>query len=378
MQTITFTCETITPMFLSGADGTSPELRAPSIKGALRFWWRAMNGHLGLEDTKDENGNIIKGLKSTEEEILGGTEESSKVRIRVRHGKTKSITGSKAIENGDKGIDYLLYIFKHQRKNDEGFDIGTPFEIILSCKDNDTQYLIEACSAFWVFIYLGGIGSRARRGAGNIKIVDTKITDSEISKKLPSFSPSKYNSIINFYEENYKNIVSIFNKNQKNKTAIPTYSTLINHNIYIGEKKHTSWQKALNEIGTDMYDTRVYFEEEDRKFTIDDLDLKAAFGLPIQIQKAPKFEGYYVDLELHNRRASPLVISLVEHKPSCFYWTLIRFDGLFSEDRIVLRNSKKQIHSDADGEPYTWRGNGIDGSLIDTFIEKISAKKIQL
>jgi len=33
-------------MFLAGADGVTPELRAPSIKGAMRFWWRACNGHL--------------------------------------------------------------------------------------------------------------------------------------------------------------------------------------------------------------------------------------------------------------------------------------------------------------------------------------------
>ncbi|OPX29474.1 MAG: type III-B CRISPR module RAMP protein Cmr1 [Candidatus Omnitrophica bacterium 4484_171] len=48
MKTITFECETITPMFLAGADGRTPELRPPSIKGAMRFWWRAMNGHLPL------------------------------------------------------------------------------------------------------------------------------------------------------------------------------------------------------------------------------------------------------------------------------------------------------------------------------------------
>lgn len=32
MHTITFTCETITPIFISSADGTTPELSTPSIK----------------------------------------------------------------------------------------------------------------------------------------------------------------------------------------------------------------------------------------------------------------------------------------------------------------------------------------------------------
>ncbi len=43
MRSITFECETITPMFLARADGKTPELRPPSIKGLMRFWWRAMN-----------------------------------------------------------------------------------------------------------------------------------------------------------------------------------------------------------------------------------------------------------------------------------------------------------------------------------------------
>ncbi|WP_345894648.1 type III-B CRISPR module RAMP protein Cmr1 [Phaeodactylibacter xiamenensis] len=50
MESITFHCKVITPMFLAGADGQTPELRAPSIKGAMRFWWRALNGHLGVEE----------------------------------------------------------------------------------------------------------------------------------------------------------------------------------------------------------------------------------------------------------------------------------------------------------------------------------------
>ncbi|MFQ3675622.1 MAG: type III-B CRISPR module RAMP protein Cmr1 [Endomicrobiia bacterium] len=47
MKTVKFECEVITPMFLCGADGRTAELRPPSIKGLMRFWWRALKG---LED----------------------------------------------------------------------------------------------------------------------------------------------------------------------------------------------------------------------------------------------------------------------------------------------------------------------------------------
>jgi len=46
LHKITFDYETITPMFLAGADQGQVELCAPSIKGTLRFWWRAMSKSL--------------------------------------------------------------------------------------------------------------------------------------------------------------------------------------------------------------------------------------------------------------------------------------------------------------------------------------------
>ncbi len=63
MKTIEFECETITPMFLAGADGKTPELRPPSIKGLMRFWWRAMNGHLPLNNLKSFTAKKTQDLE---------------------------------------------------------------------------------------------------------------------------------------------------------------------------------------------------------------------------------------------------------------------------------------------------------------------------
>ena len=75
METIKFECEVITPMFLGGADGKGAELRAPSIKGALRFWWRAMNGHLPLKELHEREAEIFGGS--------GDKQGRSKVIVRV-------------------------------------------------------------------------------------------------------------------------------------------------------------------------------------------------------------------------------------------------------------------------------------------------------
>ncbi|MFZ1105749.1 MAG: type III-B CRISPR module RAMP protein Cmr1 [Hyphomicrobiaceae bacterium] len=59
--------EIVTPMFLGGADPKgSAELRAASIKGALRFWWRAGVGAAGgnLERIHGEERGTSAALTS--------------------------------------------------------------------------------------------------------------------------------------------------------------------------------------------------------------------------------------------------------------------------------------------------------------------------
>ena len=74
MKTVTFSCETITPMFMYGADDKTPELRPASIKGVMRFWWRAINGDLPLDK-----------LKKQEDEIFGSTERRSSFSIKIKN-----------------------------------------------------------------------------------------------------------------------------------------------------------------------------------------------------------------------------------------------------------------------------------------------------
>jgi len=126
MSTITFKCETVTPMFMAGADGKEPELRAPSIKGVLRFWWRAINGYLELKD-----------LREREAAIFGGS------------GKEQG--RSKVIINIDQtNLDYEDYNPLPHRKNSnfklKAFKSGQGFSVNLSLisdcikvKENETD-----------------------------------------------------------------------------------------------------------------------------------------------------------------------------------------------------------------------------------------------
>ncbi|MDZ7879508.1 MAG: type III-B CRISPR module RAMP protein Cmr1 [Saprospiraceae bacterium] len=159
MQSITFTCEVMTPMFLNGADGYTPELRAPSIKGVLRFWWRAMNGHLSLSELKRQEG-----------EIFGDNEHRSKFTLFVLE---KDIKLGKFAPIPHKGykIDCI--------------DVGSTFDVTLSVPVQMPNWTIEQCKAlFELTCILGDFGKRARRGMGSVEIIGC--TDSTWKKEMPT------------------------------------------------------------------------------------------------------------------------------------------------------------------------------------------------
>lgn len=144
-------------MFLNGADGQTPELRAPSIKGALRFWWRALNGHLPLTDIAHS-----KGLKSLESEIFGGSGDNvqrSRVIITVSQDGPLSKDQQKLVPHKGEGIKA------------EAFVVETMFDVTLKIKDNPHLNKEKAIALFMLTCYLGGFGKRVRRGMGSVDII---------------------------------------------------------------------------------------------------------------------------------------------------------------------------------------------------------------
>jgi len=132
MGNVVFECETITPLFMYGADGTTPELRPASIKGLMRFWWRAVNGDLSLKE-----------LKKQEDEIFGSTEKKSSFSIKM--------------------------------KRYQGIPTNFKIEFILSPRcDLDIEIF------FKTVVLLGGFGKSAKKqNMGKIKIVSLKRDNEE-------------------------------------------------------------------------------------------------------------------------------------------------------------------------------------------------------
>lgn len=264
MQTITFTCEIITPMFLAGADGLTPELRPPSIKGALRFWWRAMHGDM-----------LVSNLKKAETEIFGGGGEKARrsaVIIRV---------GNKSLDivvNKDNSIDqkqwpgtgYLLYSVLYMNERDY---FNPNSEFILSFSSCYPDKLKEVVKAFVCLVLFGGIGSRSRRGAGSIFV---KSIDGNAEDQLKDIA-----GILNMSEiENPKQFIAHLKKNIKllvdSYPAEGSYSALNGSSLYVMEPK-VDWLQALECIGLRFKKIRDSIKH--------DVGGTPNFGIPVQHSK---------------------------------------------------------------------------------------------
>jgi len=173
-----FDCEIITPMFLYGSDGKTPELRAPSIKGAMRFWWRAIQAE-----------NSIEKMKKTENSIFGdiGKEGRSKFSIVIKSDSLKRTEKQKMLPHhtGDKTCPYLPGC---GRENDP--DCCSKGNTSLALKQQNFKVILlfdkfpESFSGqklqalFKLSACLGGLGRRSRRGFGSFSIIsETKKCD---------------------------------------------------------------------------------------------------------------------------------------------------------------------------------------------------------
>lgn len=187
MNSVTFTCEVVTPMFLAGANGQTAELRPYSIKGAMRFWWRAMHGHLPIDDKKDDDGNIIeKGLRTQEAEIYGGggdKAQRSKINITVSHshfqGKPKELPNvsvsmpSPVANNENRTIDTdLLKYLSYGVTNREYYEIKYNFEVKFTYCDAQISLDEHILKPFFLMSLFGGLGAKSRNGFGSFKITE--------------------------------------------------------------------------------------------------------------------------------------------------------------------------------------------------------------
>lgn len=163
MESLSFQCKTISPMLLSGADGRSPEFRPASLKGVLRFWWRASQGHLDL-----------KTLSEHEALLFGGTQNNGR----------KSPLFLKSASPFLRQSSHVMASPTPHKKRPNGkpfqlpsFDKNQPFGIQFYLRNSadwkESPFQADLAlyrRVFFLVSLLGGLGKRSRRGFGAFQI----------------------------------------------------------------------------------------------------------------------------------------------------------------------------------------------------------------
>lgn len=329
MKEITLTLKVITPLFMGGAT-MEPEIRSQSIKGIIRFWWRALRSSNDLKKLKEEETKIFgvhfKGsTKSSDFKLtILEKEENRGNDIRNDLNFTWSFDREVRCLKGDnRGIGYIFYSVLNK-----GYIKPTStFKIKIQTRDENI--LKQVLASLWCAIYLGGFGARSKRGGGSLYVSEVDGETFGIDFRVDSNGNS---SVDEWVKKNFEKCIEIVGKP---KDFCYGYSNLSVVRIIISNGKN-DWKEALNNIGTKYHD----FRKEKRSLIFEN----AAFGLPVLHRNGNVLTNKPREI---SRRASPLIFKVIKYKDN-FYWMVVRLAGEFLPNNIVVsfnNNTQKVDYS---------------------------------
>lgn len=176
--------EFITPCFCAGAVPERAEIRAPSIRGQLRWWFRVLGG------SRDQEHSVFGGIDQA---------SASSIQVRVRMiGKAEKFEVPQLLQNSH--LSYLLYFAKSSQdgarwRREGALGVKSKFELFISHRyalSQENQMLWDL--VLQAFLNLGTIGLRSSRGLGAFSATGKGICENsfdslkaELEKKQISF-----------------------------------------------------------------------------------------------------------------------------------------------------------------------------------------------
>jgi len=332
MKKLEVTFRVVTPMFMGGADpAVREELRPPSIKGVLRFWFRAI---------------YPKDYTRNESRIFGGTDKhegQARLLLRVSsqqltHGEKNNTRwsgtnipylGYGIIDHG--GCATRPYIKEESIRENSRFTLTVHFKP--PCNDEQERTYkndkLRVGRTIWAMTMFGGLGARSRKGFGSLAVVSQTGLDD-----LPTLMPRNDQEL----QESIRDFVSEIDLQDSSLPATPAEHTcfstdarcVITGNSETAESVFIWLADAVH--GCRSYRSRTHYQA-----TTDDHDLmnrfissgvvsdppmppkRAAFGLPHNyfFSRSQKKGGVdYMEGGKKGRRASPVFFKICDFEGS--------------------------------------------------------------
>ncbi|MCX7096280.1 MAG: type III-B CRISPR module RAMP protein Cmr1 [Methylococcales bacterium] len=192
---ITASYRIVTPMFIGDANQQASDISPTSVKGALRFWWRALNWGKALKEANNNEAAALRELHAQEAKLFGGLAETvndeqtggqGAFLLRVTD-NTQSLSASKLDNDYSLNGAWQSYLLglglikyeNHANHYLRSAIVSGSFSVQLYCKNSHYQQELENLLLLWGL--LGGLGSRQRKGLGSISITELKVNNEIIA-----------------------------------------------------------------------------------------------------------------------------------------------------------------------------------------------------
>lgn len=345
-------------MFLGGAD-QAPQLRAESIKGALRWWYRAMDP-VNYRLPESPNGAKTGGKRPLREDILfGGTDQGagqSRMLLRIEPLKVDRTDWSefkvREFNTGHgrrtrNGLRYLGYPFELQENGREAFAPNSTFDL---CVDfprvvQTPEHRRGVLGSLWLLGHFGALGTRSRRGFGSLNLLKWAIDGSDDLKPwqrdfLPDLATCK--TVDDWQEQANRGLETLWGWFQGGETTSDTqarhphlgraFDYRLSADGFLGSG---GWRNALAHAGSLMQDFRLHWKAGSETRTVDGrlqyAPDRTTFGLPLTFRGnvnrtfVPTGARHRQD-EDFDRHASLLMLKLVKIQTGVHpLW--VRMDG---------------------------------------------------
>jgi CRISPR-associated protein Cmr1 len=387
--------KTVTPAFIGGSDPvTSAEWTAKSVRGNLRWWFRAIAGG-------EMHGNP-QSVRAAENALFGSTDRKSTLRVlappvREENGgepadgrplnesqlaeqwgnSSPAVRGRLRLSRGATNpIAYLGY-GPIAWKREQGIVYararlrpGQPLRLIVQWRGKSPEPDPALRSALWCWLNLGGIGGRSRRGFGSLEYAGP--------------FPEPTGSLDQFQEQAISHLSDARNASGPAEWSHFTTAT----RIYVSTSPYDTWQEALSAAGAWLiaYRRRYGLSSDERaaKRNRDYVWLnsppppkgvpdRAGFGLPLPFGKGDLVAAWRAGKKPNEgdheegRRASPLLIHVG------------RFEGkhhlVLTHMPALLVPPRAEIHFRGTSLPPTPEQQGIVQDFLDD-LEGPAKKKI--
>jgi CRISPR-associated protein Cmr1 len=356
------------------------ELRPPSIKGALRFWYRAVDPAY-----KDREERIFGSTDKGQASFLWRLNETTIGHDPFSRDKyDDAFTVYRHQPDAKNGMIYLGYALKLGGNDRKAIPAGKTFTATMQFKktpDPSTRKAILA--AWWLLGHLGGLGTRSRRGFGTVALRSWEVQSPgdwpELASLPIAHSAQTPGEWLNQFRAGLSMLKNWYPRSRSNDHTILGFNTY----FYLFEEGCTShgnleaWERALNAAGRAMQDFRqrrppdyanvmnhlAMRELQYRQRRVPDATLpsnpsvapnwlasspeRAAFGLPLAFRYGSLYNAGYSHSKTtfqgkdHDRSASPVHVRIIEIGQQCYAFYAVLGAPLLATGEQVKEQSDK-------------------------------------